>query len=133
MSSKLDIHKLHNPFKESFIKKLQKQVSLGEISFGKMCEILNETAHKYFELKWISVKENPPLPGEEVLVILDYTKWGRKKRVAMATTHFTEVGQRFGGPGSLTGTGILTGLYFALPSICNPEVVTHWMPKPEIK
>jgi len=89
-------------------------------------------------MEWINVKDRQPevnsvFPKKSVLVlvVLDYTKWGREKRVELASVHYADKWQQFGGPSSLTGSGHLKGIYYAIPSICHPEAVTHWMPLPE--
>jgi len=80
-----------------------------------------------YEDKWISVEDELPLPEEDVLVVLDYRKWGRDLKIHQARTHLAKEGfpQKYGGPNSLTGSGYLTGIYFSLPSIVAPEIVTH--------
>lgn len=82
--------------------------------------------------KWISVKDEPPEPNKEILVLLDYTEYNRGKSVKIATTHFTDKYIGYGGPMALTGSGKLKGLYYALPAIIHPKTVTHWMPLPEV-
>jgi hypothetical protein len=81
---------------------------------------------------WIKLEDKKPKVGEDVLVILDYTKWGREKRGTIAHVHYTPGEVAYGGPRSLTGAGLLTGYYFSIPSIPAPGVVTHWCPLPEI-
>lgn len=83
-------------------------------------------------MEWISVKDRMPDPGTDVLIVKDLRNWGRPAYVTKASVHYTGGIQGFGGPRSLTGSGTLTGAYFALPAICNPESVTHWMPLPEL-
>lgn len=91
-----------------------------------------------FSSNWISVKDVLPDHGSdffpkksvEVLVLLDYSKWGREKIVEKACVWFADEPRPYGGPHSLTGSGMLTGIYFSLPSICHPDVVTHWQPLP---
>lgn len=91
-------------------------------------------------MKWISCKKKMPEPthvfdkeAKKVIILRDYSQWGAgKKRIDIATVHETNEGEEisFGGPNSLTGSGFLTGIYFAVPSICNPDSVTHWMELP---
>lgn len=81
---------------------------------------------------WLCVNEHPPKPGTEIIALLDYTKWKRGKQVRQASVHFTEFPRPYGGPNSLCGSGQLKGLYFALPAVCAPGVVTHYKPIPEI-
>jgi len=82
--------------------------------------------------KWISLTKRQPLPGISVLALLDYTPYGRHKRVLIADVHLTNDRIAYGGPMALTGHGFLTGLYFSVPAILAPGVVTHWMELPEI-
>lgn len=88
--------------------------------------------------KWISVKDRLPdyeqvFPKkvQRVLILMNYEKWGRnEERIEIANLHFADEPQHFGGPNSLTGQGYLTGLYYSIPAIINPECVTHWQPLP---
>lgn len=80
---------------------------------------------------WIDVKDKLPEPNTKVLVVLDYTTFNRGKNVETANTHFTETYKEYGGPNALTGSGRLKGLYFSIPAIVCPGIVTHWMPLPE--
>jgi len=84
-----------------------------------------------FKPKWISVTESLPKPGTDVLILKDLSKWNRGKHIYKASVHLAEKPQSYGGPNSLTGRGYLTGVYFAIPAICNPDTITHWMPLPE--
>jgi hypothetical protein len=87
---------------------------------------------------WVSVEEKMPDHNSTfpkklnyVLVYLDYSEWGRdEQRIEMASVHYADSPQPYGGPNSLTGAGILTGTYFALPTICNPKSVKFWQPLP---
>lgn len=83
------------------------------------------------ENNWINILEKEPVPGTEVLIQRDYTKYGRGKDVKIAHVHFTEVPRPYGGPMSLTGSGMLTGLYFSVPAVIRKEEVTYWQPVPE--
>jgi hypothetical protein len=82
--------------------------------------------------EWISINKQEPDPGMDVLVVLDYRPWGRERTVMQARVHKAETKRAYGGPNSLTGSGWLTGIYFSLPSIVAPGVVTFWMHKPEL-
>lgn len=82
-------------------------------------------------MEWINIKDQMPEPESDVLIYQEFSKWDRKGRVIQARVYFTEGLQGYGGPNSLTGSGLLTGYYFAVPAICNPETVTHWMPLPK--
>jgi hypothetical protein len=42
-----EIEKNTKPFKVAFLRDLEKQVSIGEISYSRMVEILNEKADEY--------------------------------------------------------------------------------------
>lgn len=82
---------------------------------------------------WISIyKEKPPV-GIDVLVLLDYTPYSEKhgKRIEIAKTYYAEFERPYGGPNSLTGEGKLVGLYFAIPAVLKPGVVSHWQHLPE--
>lgn len=82
--------------------------------------------------RWISCSEKLPEANQEVLILTDYTEYGRpKKRIDIASVHFAEENIRFGGPNSLSGQGFLKGIYFAIPAILNPDVVKFWQPLPE--
>lgn len=81
---------------------------------------------------WICIKEHPPTPGTEILAKLDYTKWGHGKSVRQSSVRFSEFEISYGGPHALTGAGKLKGLYFSIPAILHPEVVTHYINLPEI-
>ena len=93
-------------------------------------------------MKCIICKKKMPVPThifdkkpKRVIVLLDYSKWGKdEQRIDIATVHQTENDelQSFGGPNSLTGSGKLKGIYFAIPAICNPDSVTHWMELPQL-
>jgi len=86
-----------------------------------------------FAIEWIPLtKENQPEIGSEVLVVLDYTSYGRGKRVLLARVNWAEVEISYGGPNSLTGSGRLKGLYFSLPSIVKPGIVTHYFELPPL-
>lgn len=81
---------------------------------------------------WQRVDNIPPIVGSDVLVFLDYAHFKPGlKRIAIAHVHFTDEPVEYGGPNSLTGSGTLTGLYFSLPAIIRPGIVTHWMPLPK--
>lgn len=89
--------------------------------------------------KWVSVKDRLPeykevfpRQAQRVLVLMDYKKWGRdEQRIEIACVHYASEPKKYGGPNSLTGSGYLTGIYYSLPAIINPECVTHWQPLPE--
>lgn len=81
---------------------------------------------------WININARRPDPGDRVLVVLDYTKYGRKKRVEIANVHYTLTPRPYGGPNALGGAGHLTGLYFAIPAVIPLEYVSHWQPIPEL-
>ena len=84
--------------------------------------------------KWVKIESeaNMPKPNQEVLIVLDYTEYGRDRRIEKAHVHFTEELRPYGGPNSLTGSGMLNGTYFSIPAILDPKIVTHWMPLPEL-
>lgn len=82
--------------------------------------------------KWISIKDKKPTPLTEVLVVLDYRPWGHRRRVEIATPHYTHTRLAYGGPNALTGSGMLNGTYFSIPAIVHPDVVTHWMELPKL-
>lgn len=83
-------------------------------------------------MEWISVNDRMPEPGTMVLVCLDYRPWNKKRKILQAAVHFSPVPRPYGGPYALTGTGTVQGVFFAVPAVLNPEVVTHWMPEPEL-
>lgn len=83
--------------------------------------------------RWIDMIDRKPLPAKKVLVLLDYTPYDRDKRVEIAYTYSTASPIRYGGPRSLSGQGWLTGLYFAIPSIVAPGIVSHWMELPDVE
>lgn len=82
---------------------------------------------------WIDIndKQQQPKPNTEVLIVCDYTAFGRGRKIYQSNVYFSETPIFFGGPNSLTGQGTLTGIYFALPAIVNPKVVTHWREMPQ--
>lgn len=84
--------------------------------------------------KWIKIEsqDDMPEPNQEVLIVCDYTKYGRGTKINHANVHFTVEPRAYGGPNALTGSGKLQGIYFSIPAILNPEVVTHWMPLPQL-
>lgn len=87
-----------------------------------------------FSLKknqWINIQEQQPRPNTEVLIVCDYTAFGRSRKIYQANVYFSETLICFGGPNSLTGQGTLTGIYFAVPAIVNPKLVTHWRELPQ--
>lgn len=99
-------------------------------------EIIQLREGKVEVSEWIDANICPPEPNKEIIAVLDYTPYGRKKRILMATTHHTAEGEyiEYGGPNALTGRGKLTGLYYAIPAILKPGIVTHYrhiMPLPE--
>lgn len=81
---------------------------------------------------WIDINGRRPEPGDRVLVVLDYTKYGREKRVEIASVHYTLTPRPYGGPNSLIGSGHLTGLYFAARAVIPLQYVSHWQPIPEL-
>lgn len=83
--------------------------------------------------RWIDMNDRKPLPATKVLVLLDYTEYRRDKRVEIAHVYSTAEPMRYGGPNSVTGQGWLTGLYFAIPSIVAPGIVSHWMELPDVE
>lgn len=80
--------------------------------------------------RFINIEVSQPNVGDEVILLLDYTKYGRGKSAVMGYVHWTDTRQGYGGPRSLTGSGYLSGMYFSIPSIVAPGIATHWMPKP---
>ncbi len=113
----------------------QKIISTFRISDEQPVELEQQMT---IDNRWISVKDNPPpyvsdtLRDKvvEVLVITDYTKWGRGKHVRIASVWFADEPRPYGGPHALTGSGMLTGIYFSIPAVLHPDVVTHWQPLP---
>ncbi len=81
---------------------------------------------------WIDINTQEPTPGSRVLIQRDYTKYGRGKDIQIAQVHFTDHPRSYGGPHSLTGSGMLTGLYFSVPAVLQKQEVTFWQPLPEI-
>lgn len=84
--------------------------------------------------KWIKIEsqKDMPEPNQEVLIVCDYTKYGRGRKINHARVHLTIEPRPYGGPNALTGSGNLQGIYFSIPAILNPETVTHWMPLPQL-
>ena len=82
---------------------------------------------------WISTKDRLPEAGQKVLIVRDVRKWDKERKVEVdiANVHFSKK-QEFGGPNSLTGSGYLKGIYFAVPSILHPDSVTYWQPIPSL-
>jgi hypothetical protein len=98
-------------------------------------EQIKEIAVDYAnDSKWIKIETDfdYPEPNIEVLIVCDYTEYGRGKKIQQASTHLAETPRPFGGPNALTGSGMLKGIYFAIPAILNPKTVTHWMPIPKL-
>lgn len=85
-----------------------------------------------FGWKKIECKEDLPKPNQDVLIVCDYSKYGRGIEINHAKVHFTIESRPYGGPNALTGSGKLQGTYFSIPAILNPETVTHWMPLPQL-
>lgn len=93
-----------------------------------------QTEKEYTNDKWIKIESEVDMPNPKtyVLVILDYTEYGRGKRIEIAHVNYTEEYIPYGGPNSLTGSGMLKGIFFSIPAILHPKTVTHWMPLPEL-
>lgn len=85
------------------------------------CQELNE---------WISVEDRLPEPNQQVLVVCDYTVYGRSIFLHIASVYNANKPIEYGGPNALTGRGKLTGIYFCIPAILAPKTVTHWQPLP---
>lgn len=102
-------------------------------AFGiKIKSLLDDSIENYYNTpSWTRLEIKQPPVGIDVLVLLDYTLFNGTKRILIAHVHFTDEPIEYGGPNSLTGSGKLTGLYFSLPAIVKPGIVTHWMSLPE--
>ena len=85
--------------------------------------------------EWVSIsqKESCLKEGDKAWIEMDYSEWGRnEKRIEIADVHFAKEPRGYGGPNALTGSGMLTGVYFSLPAIVNPASVKRFclIPQP---
>jgi hypothetical protein len=85
--------------------------------------------------EWVAVseKETRLKEGDKAWIEMDFSAWGRnEKRVTIADVWFTKEPRGYGGPNALTGSGMLTGIYFSLPAIVNPDCVKRFclIPQP---
>ncbi len=83
---------------------------------------------------WISIKDRLPEPNKRVLIITDVRKWDKTRpiKIEIANTGFFEKEIMIGGPNALTGYHKMKGIYFSVPAILHPEIVTHWMELPNL-
>jgi hypothetical protein len=82
---------------------------------------------------WIKI-DNRTIPelNTEVLVVIDYSAFGRGRTIKPAKLLNTTEPIEYGGINALIGSGILTGEFWSLPSILPFELVTHYRLKPEL-
>lgn len=128
--------------KDAYVKTLVEKNKELLQKFNRQCRANSELVSKYVleqdKYKWVDIEERKPDVSENgkfhyVLVKLDYTPYGMGIKVEKASVHESpKQGTNYGGPSSLTGSGRLYGVYFALPSIVAPNIVTHWMELPKI-
>jgi len=112
--------------------KMYDNLPIGEVESWELIEVIGSHIKELDTLidsiqstRWVPLDKAELTVGEEVLVRLDYSKWGRGVRVEKAYVHHSDTPIAYGGPNSLTGRGFLTGWYFSIPAIVAPGVVTH--------
>ena len=106
-----------------------------DIIFTELCNRLDESTPPVYAMEdgWVKVEDGCEMPevGSQVLITVDYSEWGKnERRIFIANVHFADELRPYGGLNSLTGSGFLTGIYFSVPHIPNPDAVTHWHPLP---
>jgi len=97
----------------------------AEIDFyNGFCEGISQMQPQWID---ISKKEECLKDGDKAWIEMDYSEWGsNKNRIEIAYVHFTKEPIGYGGPNALTGSGMLTGIYFSLPAIVNPDCIKRF-------
>ncbi len=95
-------------------------------------EIVTETLYKK-QFNFRPLKNYPLEADKKYLLVLDYRPWGRSLSIEIGKSFLAKERTLYGGPNALTGHGYIEKgeIYFAIPAILHPNVVTHYIPIPE--
>jgi len=125
------------PEPKSIEELIDKHFRKHEVSYGShwvddtfdcVKDAIEDIAKEYAETapNWIKISDHQPIPGTDVLIVIDVTRFGRGRRIEKARVNYTPSSIQFGGPNALSGSGRLVGIFFSIPAILNPDDVTHW-------
>lgn len=107
---------------------------LDNLTVDQIIECVEEYAKQFSASQFKKFPENKPEPDTKVIAVLDYTKYGRGRRAVEANVHISDKYEEYGGPSAVIGKGKIppNTIYFSIPAIIPPEIVTHWMLMPEL-